>query len=65
VEVKGTTSDLASAVLMTRAEVDLHQVERGFTALIIASRIKLSENDGSYNADGGVLNAMVGWNIAE
>ena len=65
VEVKGTTSDFASAVLMTRAEVDLHRAERGSTALIIASRIKLAEDGGSYTADGGEVDAMVGWNISD
>ena len=65
VEVKGTTSDRADAILMTRNEVELHRNECGSTALIVVSKISLTSADGVYAADGGVLEAMVGWDIGE
>jgi hypothetical protein len=63
VEVKGTTSDRADAILMTRNEVLLHQSEQGSTALIVVSKIGLGLENGVYRADGGVVEALVGWNI--
>jgi len=65
VEVKGTTSDRADAILMTRSEVDLHTAERGATALMVVSRIVLTKMDSSYEADGGSLEAIVGWDIRD
>lgn len=46
VEVKGTTSDRADGILMTANEVALHRNEKGNTALIIVSSIRLSEQNG-------------------
>lgn len=43
VEVKGTTSDRADAILMTRNEVDLHRREKGRTCLIVVSSLDLTE----------------------
>lgn len=62
VEVKGTTSDFATDVLMTRNEVDLHRENIGSTALLICSGIKLQRGK-TPSADGGVLDAHVGWDI--
>jgi hypothetical protein len=63
VEVKGTTSDRADGILMTTNEVDLHRLERGRTALIIVSSIRLSEQHGVYSATGGEVEWLLGWNI--
>lgn len=65
VEVKGTTSDRAEAILMTRNEVDLHAKEKGSTCLIIVSRIRLQKCEGEYEAEGGDLEALMGWDIDE
>jgi hypothetical protein len=65
VEVKGTTSDSADAILMTRNEVDLHRAEKGTTCLIIVSRIRLTLSDGEYSADGGSTEVLMGWDIDE
>ena len=35
VEVKGTTSDFADSIFMTRSEVELHRKEKGSTALTL------------------------------
>jgi hypothetical protein len=64
VEVKGTTSDRADAILMTSNEVALHREERGSTALIIVSKIRLTNlGDGNYSADGGELELLEAWNV--
>lgn len=63
VEVKGTTSDRADAILMTRNEVDLHRDEKGATALIIVSKIRLSIDGDKYAADGGEAETLLGWDI--
>lgn len=65
VEVKGTTADRADAILMTRNEVDLHRSERGKTALLVVSEIRLSEAGGSFTATGGKLESLVGWDIGD
>ncbi len=65
VEVKGTTSDSADAILMTRNEVDLHTKEKGSTCLIIVSRIRLLKSEGGYEAKEGVLEALMGWDIGQ
>jgi hypothetical protein len=65
VEVKGTTSDNADAILMTRNEVDLHRDEKGNTALFIVSSIRLEREPAGLTASGGVLEAMLGWDIDE
>src|SRR5690606_15619663 len=65
VEVKGTTSDHADAILMTRNEVDLHRAERGATALVVVTKIRLLEADGIYSASGGELDCMLGWDIEQ
>lgn len=63
VEVKGTTSDLCDSVLMTKIELDLHRRERGSTALVIVSAIRLNRADGLLKADGGIVEALIGWDI--
>lgn len=65
VEVKGTTSDHADAILMTRNEVDLHSAEKGRTALIIVSRISIEKSVEEFRAMGGIVEAMIGWDIGE
>ena len=63
IEVKGTTSDQANAILMTKNEVDLHISERGSTGLIVISKIRLSRRGGKYEASGGDPEIMLGWDI--
>lgn len=65
VEVKGTTSDRADAILMTRNEVDLHRAQKGTTALVVVTKIRLSQADGVYAASGGELDCMLGWDIEQ
>jgi hypothetical protein len=65
VEVKGTTSDRADAILMTRNEVELHRHERGKTALVIVVGVRLSEINGVYTASGGNVECLLGWNVDE
>ena len=65
VEVKGTTSDRADTILMTRNEVDLHRREKGQTCLIIVSRIELTEQDGKFATGGGHIEVSMGWDIDE
>jgi hypothetical protein len=64
VEVKGTTSDRADAILMTSNEVELHRLECGRTALIIVSGILLSGAGADYLTSGGEVEALIGWDIA-
>lgn len=63
VEVKGTTSDFADAILMTRNEVDLHRAEKGKTCLIIVSKIKLSHDARGIMASEGEIEVDMGWDI--
>lgn len=63
VEVKGTTSDICDSVLMTRNEVDLHRSEKGATGLVIVSKIKLVRDLHEPRADGGSVEALLGWDI--
>lgn len=65
VEVKGTTSDRADGILMTANEVTLHRNEKGNTALIIVSSIRLSEQNGEYSGSGGNVEWLLGWDIDE
>lgn len=65
VEVKGTTSDVVDAILMTSNEVALHQNHTGNTALLIVSQIRLYQHDGKHQAEGGILEAFLGWDISE
>ena len=65
IEVKGTTSDWADAVLMTKNEVDLHRTEKGATALILVSKIQLSKHGTDYVANGGHIEVLIGWDILE
>ncbi len=48
---------------MTRNEVDLHRAEKGLTGLVIVSRIKLLREETSLSAAGGLVEAMLGWDI--
>lgn len=63
IEVKGTTSDLCDSVLMTRNEVELHRREKGTTGLLIASGIQLDRSGSMPLASGGVVEAMLCWDI--
>ncbi len=63
VEVKGTTSDLCDSVLMTKNEVVLHRNEKGSTALLIVSKIQLRQKSGQPIGEGGVVEALIGWDI--
>jgi hypothetical protein len=65
VEVKGTTSDRVDAILMTRNEVELHQRERGRTALLIVSSVRLSLEGDHHATAGGVVEPLMAWNIEE
>ncbi len=65
VEVKGTTSDRADAILMTRNEVELHRAEKGTTSLMIVSGIRLEGVGGEYSASGGTLEALDSWDVDE
>jgi hypothetical protein len=65
VEVKGTTSDFCDSVLMTRNEVELHQKEKGSTALFIVSRIRLVREAATVSATGGEIEALMHWDIDE
>ena len=65
VEVKGTTSDRADAVLMTANEVALHRAEQGETALIIVSSIRLDGKHPTYSCSGGDVECLLGWDIDE
>jgi|SRR5271166_1436501 len=63
VEVKGTTNDSGDALLMTRNEVDLHRSQKGQTALIVVSRIQLTDRSTEPIAHGGKVQDEVGWDI--
>ncbi len=63
IEVKGTTSDFCDSVVMTRNEVDLHRTEKGKTGLVIVSKISLDKDKESPSASGGVVDAMLKWDI--
>ena len=63
VEVKGTTSDSAEAILMTHGEVDLHSRHKGQTALMIVTDIRLQKGEEKVGASGGILEPLVGWDI--
>lgn len=63
VEVKGTTSERADAIAMTHGEVDLHRREKGRTALILVTDIRLTPDPAEPSATGGVLEALPGWDI--
>ena len=65
VEVKGTTSDQADAILMTRNEVELHRSEKGSTALVIVSKIRLAGEAGTYVASGGDAEVFMAWDITQ
>lgn len=65
VEVKGTTSDTADAIGMTHGEVALHQREKGDTALMLVTRIRLDRKHTPPLASGGTLEALIGWDIDE
>jgi hypothetical protein len=49
--------------LMTKNEFELHRREQGSTALIIVSAIRLNRTDGVLTADGGIVEALIGWDI--
>lgn len=63
IEIKGTTSDLCDAILMTRNEVKLHRKEKGRTALFIVYGIKISGFGDSRIASGGTLDVLWAWDI--
>ncbi len=53
IEVKGTTSDQANAILMTKNEVNLHISERGSTGLIVISKFGFPDVAENIEASGG------------
>jgi hypothetical protein len=63
VEVKGTTSDICSSILMTKNEVELHSSRKGETALIIVSQIRLDHSETPPKASHGILEPFMGWDI--
>ena len=63
VEVKGTTSESADAIAMTHGEVALHHEEKGRTALILVTGIRLDNNSSGPVAAAGKLEALVAWDI--
>jgi len=65
VEVKGTTSDKADAIGMTHGEVALHQHEKGHTALMLVTGIRLDREQTPPRASGGILETLIGWDIDE
>lgn len=65
VEVKGTTSDIANAIAMTHGEVALHRKEKGRTAMMIVTGIRLKKGGQQPEASGGTLEALICWDIDE
>ncbi|TCO73709.1 MrcB family domain-containing protein [Chromatocurvus halotolerans] len=65
VEVKGTTSALLDAVLMTANEVALHTEQAGKTALALVSNIELDKSVSPPAAAGGKLELFNPWDIAD
>lgn len=65
VEVKGTTSDKADAIAMTHGEVALHRKEKGRTALMIVTGIRLQKDEKWPVASGGTLETLIRWDIDE
>lgn len=63
VEIKGTTSDICSAIVMTKNEVDLHRQEKGSTALAVVSSIRLDRNAQPVRASGGNIEMLWEWDI--
>ncbi|WP_117317858.1 hypothetical protein [Chromatocurvus halotolerans] len=61
VEVKGTTSAILDAVLMTANEVALHTAEHGKTALALVSNIELDQSASPPTASGGKLELFNPW----
>lgn len=65
VEVKGTTSDQADAIAMTHGEVAIHQENKGTTALMIVTGIRLDSAGDEPAAHSGALEVLIGWDIDE
>ena len=65
VEVKGTTSDICDAIVMTKNEVDLHRREKGATALAVVSSIRLDRSVQPVQAAGGSIEMLWEWDIDE
>lgn len=63
VEVKGTTSDTADAIGMTHGEVALHRQEKGHTALMLVTGIRLDKKQSPPVASGGTLEPLLAWDI--
>lgn len=49
---------------MARNEVDVRTSEKGATGLLLASKIRLSNSGGTYEASGGELEIIIGWDIS-
>lgn len=65
VEVKGTTSAVMDAFVMTRNEVYLHISEQGDTILILVSGIGLKSSLEPPIAEGGKIEVFEAWDIRE
>lgn len=65
VEVKGTTSELADAVLLTAKEVALHSSAMETTALAIVSGIAFKQRGPQAECTGGTLEFIYPWDISK
>lgn len=63
IEVKGTTSPVAESILLTAAELTLHQTNAGFTALVIAHDIHLKREETGPIATGGTVELLSPWSL--
>ena len=63
VEVKGTTAVEVESIFMTKNEVTLHRTEKGSTALLIVSKIRLDRSSGVIVASHGEVTPFVAWDI--
>ena len=61
IEVKGTTSPSADAILMTAAEVALHRSKKGSTVLALVAGIDLVRSNAAVEAVGGTAELLAPW----
>jgi len=61
--VKGTTSELCDSILMTRNEVELHWQEKRRDRTFDRFPIQLVRSDAAPSASGGVVEALMQWDI--
>jgi hypothetical protein len=63
IEVKGTTSRVAETFLLTAAELTLHRMKTGFTALVLAHDIELIREAKTPIAIGGTVELISPWSL--